>query len=179
MELDYCINNRKSIRKFKSGNISMEDLHTIIECAMLAPSAKNRQPWRFYILSNTQKKNIVNMMYAWEKTNRNEKTSVKGSANQIDMASAGIMIYKDKSKYIEYNRPDWLGIGAAIENMALKAVDLGLGSCWICDTLYMEDEINKYLKISKYEQIAMLAIGYPAETPERRKRLKKDDIIIN
>ena len=51
--------------------------------------------------------------------------------------------------------------GCAIENMSLQAVNLGLGSCILCDTLYIENEINKYLGINNFEQICGFIIGSP------------------
>ena len=66
MELDKAISSRKTIRKFKNQTVPNEYLYEIIQSAMLAPSAKNRQPWRFYILDDKQKDDITNMMYQWD-----------------------------------------------------------------------------------------------------------------
>ena len=67
MELDKAISSRKTIRKFQNKSIPDNYLYEIIQSAMLAPSAKNRQPWRFYILDDKQKEDITNMMYQWNK----------------------------------------------------------------------------------------------------------------
>lgn len=184
MQLDEVINNRKTIRKYKNIEIKKEDITEIINSARLAPSAKNRQPWRFYVLNEEQKNRIVTMMYEWDKSNRDIHTSIKGSANQMKEASKVIIIYspiyKSKNKKTHYKKPDYLSLGAAIENMALKCVDLGMGSCWCCDTLYIEEEINQYLNIpsSDYEQISSFMIGFPAEIPERRERLDLESLIL-
>ena len=63
--------------------------------------------------------------------------------------------------------------------MALKCCDLGLGSSWLCDTLYIEEEMNDYLKIENLEQISTLLIGHPEEIPERRQRLSMEEMILN
>ncbi len=60
-------------------------------------------------------------------------------------------------------------IGAAIQNMLLAAVELGLGSLWICDVLYAEREIAILLN-RKEELVAVIAIGYAAEEPLARPR---------
>lgn len=183
MEFDKVINSRKTIRKYIKKNISDSDIESILQSAMLAPSAKNRQPWRFYILDNTQKDKITSMMYKWDKTHRDLKTSVKGSANQMLEANKAIIIYspiyhsRDKKAY--FKKPDYLSLGAAIENMSLQCCNLGLGSCWLCDTLYIENEINELLNIKDFEQISTLLIGYPKEIPERRERFKLKDLILN
>ena len=69
--------------------------------------------------------------------------------------------------------------GCAIENMSLQAVNLGLGSCILCDTLYIENEINKYLGIKDFEQICGFIIGNPIYNypPKIKKDLK--DLLLN
>ena len=183
MELDTAISSRKTIRKFQNKNVPDNYLYEIIQSAILAPSAKNRQPWRFYILDDNQKNDITNMMYKWASENRDTHTSIKGSANQMKTANKAIIIYTpnyhSKNKKLYYKKPDYLSLGAAIENMNLKCFDLGLGCTWLCDTLYIENEINNYLNIDDLEQVSTLIIGYPEEIPERSKRFSIDKLLLN
>lgn len=183
MELDKAISSRKTIRKFQNKNVPDNYLYKIIQSAMLAPSAKNRQPWRFYILDDNQKNDITNMMYDWASENKDIHTSIKGSANQMKTANKAIIIYTpnyhSKNKKTYYKKPDYLSLGAAIENMNLKCFDLGLGCTWLCDTLYIENEINNYLKIDDLEQVSTLIIGYPEEVPERSERFPIDKLLLN
>ena len=53
---------RKSIRKYKSDAIRKEDIDTIIQAGILAPSAKNRQPWKYFVYTGNQKENLLNVM---------------------------------------------------------------------------------------------------------------------
>ena len=126
MELDEAILNRKTIRKFQNRNVPDNYLYKIIQSAMLAPSAKNRQPWRFYILNDNQKNDITNMMYHWASENKDLHTSIKGSANQMKTANKAIIIYtpnyQSKNKKTYYKKPDYLSLGAAIENMNFFAI---------------------------------------------------------
>ena len=183
MDFNEIIYGRKTIRKYTSRKVSDETILEIIKAAQIAPSAKNRQPWRFYILNDEQKNDICNLMYEWDENNRNEKTSVKGSANQMKQANKVIIIfspiYKSKNKNIYYRKADYLSLGAAIENMSLKCVELGLGSCWCADTLYLDDKINQYLNIENHEQISALLIGYPESIPETPKRFDLNDLILS
>ena len=183
MELDKAISSRKTIRKFQNKSVPDNYLYEIIQSAMLAPSAKNRQPWRFYILDDNQKNDITNMMYEWASENKDIHTSIKGSANQMKTANKAIIIYTpnyhSKNKKTYYKKPDYLSLGAAIENMNLKCFDLGLGCTWLCDTLYIENEINNYLKIDDLEQVSTLIIGYPEEVPERSERFPIDKLLLN
>ncbi len=179
MDFDEVINLRRTARVFTGKKVSKEQIDKIIKSASIAPSARNRQPWNFYWLTDTQKEHITGMLFDWDRENPKEKTSVKGSAQQIESADKMIMVYKDsyKSKYkkLNYSKPDYLSLGCAIENMSLQAVDLGLGSCIVCDTLYIEEKINEYLNIKGYEQICGFIIGYPIfDTPPRQKKDVKE-----
>ena len=93
MEFNELVNKRRTAREFTNKEVSKKQIEEVLHSASLAPSAKNRQPWKFYVLNNEQKNHIMNMLVEWEKSNRNEKTSVKGSAEQIRMANKMIMIY--------------------------------------------------------------------------------------
>ncbi len=150
MNFNEVVNNRRSARLFTDDEVSKEQLLSIISSGSVAPSARNRQPWKFYVLNDEEKDHIMNMLFEWEKLNPNERTSVKGTAEQIRTANKMIMIYsnsyKSKSKNANYKKPDYLSLGCAIENMSLQAVNLGLGSCILCDTLYIENEIDTYFR---------------------------------
>jgi len=183
MNFDEIVDNRRSARLFTNDDVSKKQLEKILSSGSLAPSARNRQPWKFYILSDTQKNDIMNMLFEWDRLNPKEKTNVKGSAEQIRTANKMIMIYTDsyksKSKNENYKKPDYISLGCAIENMSLQAVNLGLGSCILCDTLYIEDQINEYLKIDNFEQICGFIIGYPVYNypPKIKKDLK--DLLLS
>lgn len=183
MNFDEIVDNRHSARLFTNDDVSEKQLEKILLSGSLAPSARNRQPWKFYILSDNQKNDIMNMLFEWDRLNPKEKTSVKGSAEQIRTANKMIMIYTDsyksKSKNENYKKPDYISLGCAIENMSLQAVNLGLGSCILCDTLYIEDQINEYLKIDNFEQICGFIIGYPVYNypPKIKKDLK--DLLLS
>ena len=109
-----AIYDRRSIRKFIDKPISEKDMIDIIQCGLKAPSSKNRQPWKFYVLDDNQKNDIMNMLFEWDRLNPKEKTSVKGTAEQIRTANKMIMIYSDKykskSKNEYYKKPDYLSI---------------------------------------------------------------------
>ena len=59
MEVLDAIRTRRSIRKYKSEPIPEEKLRTILEAARLAPSAANRQPWRFIVIQNKDRKKAL------------------------------------------------------------------------------------------------------------------------
>ena len=166
MNFDEVINKRQSIRSYNQKEVTDEELKTIINSARLAPSAKNRQPWRFYILTKKEKDDIASMMYEWDQSNKDEKTTVKGTADQMKEANRVIMVYRSLKDSC-YTKPDYLSIGAAIENLVLKCTEMNLGSCWCCDTLYIDEEIDHYLGIKGYEQISAILIGHSKQIKEK------------
>ncbi|MCI8833119.1 MAG: nitroreductase family protein [Clostridia bacterium] len=70
MELKETIKNRRSIRKFKDTEISKKIIEDLIDYARLAPSAKNRQPWKFVIVTNTIKNQIADIMLEKENSSK-------------------------------------------------------------------------------------------------------------
>ena len=182
MDFSKVINERKSARSFEDKNVSLAQINKIIKSASLAPSAKNRQPWKFCVLSTTQKNEIANMLLEWDLKNRKEKSSAKGTAHQILDADKMIMVYKDtyKSKFksMYYGKPDYISVGCALENMSLEAINQGLGSCILCDTLYVEEEINKFLNVTGYEQICGFIVGYPIYEGPLKPKKNISDLII-
>lgn len=183
MDFDMIINSRRSARLFSNDEVLENDLNKILSSGILAPSARNRQPWKFYILNDIQKNHIMNMLFEWDKTHSNERTSVKGTANQIRTANKMIMVYSDnyrsKSKNENYKKPDYLSIGCAIENMSLQAINLGLGSCILCDTLYLENEIDQYLEVTNYEQICGFIVGNPIYNYPPKIKKNLNSLLLN
>ena len=172
MNIDEIINNRRSARNFTDKDVSEEQIKIIIQSASKAPSAKNRQPWKFYILNNFQKNHIADMLLEWDKNNKNQPVGNKMILIYKDL-------YKSKTKKIYYPKPDYISLGCAIENMSLQAINLGLGSCILCDTLYIEKEIDNYLKISNHEQICGFIVGYPIYDYPQKQKKKYEDLLLN
>lgn len=104
MDFEKVLKERVTNLKYTKQKIKKEDLDKIIESALIAPSAKNRQPWRFYILNEEERNKIADMMDAWEgKIKENELgivTTIHRSANVIRNASDFILVYKYGEKVI-------------------------------------------------------------------------------
>ncbi len=181
MELMDVIKNRRSIRAFEKQEIAKEIIEDLLNCARLAPSAKNRQPWKFVIVKDKVKNKIANIMLEVEEKiilNANEKqwhSSVKETAKIIKEAPILILVLKNYDD--DWKTGDTLSIGAAIEHICLRATDLGLGSLWIRDTVFAQKEIAKEIGHENMEMICAIAIGYPAENPEQRMRKKLREIL--
>lgn len=153
MELKEAIKNRRSIRKFKNTEISKKIIEDLIDCARLAPSAKNRQPWKFVIVTNTIKNQISDIMLEKENSSKislerkmnNANSSVKATAKIMKEAPILILVLKEYED--NWIIGDSLSIGGAIEHICLRATDLGLGSLWIRDIVYTRERNSQISRL--------------------------------
>lgn len=187
------IETRRSIRKFKPDAVSKEQLEKIIKAGISAPSAKNHQPWRFLVVSGNSKKPVLAAM---ERGLQREKGRpfLPESANHLPDAEHTLEIMKQAPVLIfvlnllgsDLQKPlsvdervfeicNTLSIGASIENMSLAAVELGLGTLWICNTFFAFPELTEALH-TEGVLYAALAVGYPDEDPLPRPRKSIDEI---
>ncbi len=156
MDIDNAILSRRSIRSFSDKEVSKETINSLIEAAILAPSAGNKQGWRFIVVDS---KEIKDKLCAYN------GIAMPNGHDLIQKAPLGIVvIYRnDVSKNIFEYKDHIQSASAAIENLLLKATDLGLGACWICK-LPTQRKMRKIFNIPKcYDVVAYVALGYPGE----------------
>jgi nitroreductase len=176
-----AIAQRRSIRRFKSDPVPDEALQKILTAATQAPSSKNRQPWRFVVVSGEKHAEMVRIMRQGiaNTTARGEDPgSAEWTADVMEQAPLTVFVFNPHGL-----RP-WLAhsidqmfqalvntqsIGAAIQNMLLAAQDLGLGSLWICDVFEAYDELCQWLG-EPGQMVAAVSLGYPDESPAARSR---------
>ena len=179
MELKEAIENRRSIRKYQAIDVPDVLIEGLIECARLAPSAKNRQPWEFLIVRGERKNQIADIMLEDELATREtelaeKKSSVPTTARVIREAPVLILVFKEYDE--NWTTGDTLSIGGAVEHICLRATDMGLGSLWIRDTAYTQKEIAKLVGEEK-ELICAISIGYPNQDPHQRPRKELSEIL--
>ncbi|MBW6410176.1 nitroreductase family protein [Clostridium weizhouense] len=184
MDVIKAIEERRSIRKFQDKTVSKEIIEKVLELATKAPSGKNRQPWRFIVLQDRRKEELVSLMKCSlnrDKEQNKSTGSFELSINSINEASAVVLVFNTFSNFEEdYNHyrllTDTQSIGAAIQTLLLAAQDFKLGTLWICDIFHCDKEICSWLNI-KDEIVAAVAIGYPNQSPYPRPRKLLDKVI--
>ena len=175
MELKNSIEERRSIRKFKDEHVADNLIEELLNYAILAPSPKNRQPWRISILKDEKKNKIADMMLDWREKNKGKMT-MKVTANVMKEAPILLLVYREGKE--EEKDHEMISIGAFIEHICLAATDMGLGSLWIGYVSYIEEEINEYLNIDNLELVSAISIGYPDEFPNKRPRKELKEILL-
>lgn len=188
------IENRRSIRKYKPDNVSKELIESIINAAGLAPSAKNRQPWKYIIYTGNEKNKLLDVMENALIKEREQHNLLPNSKDGLPDAFNTLKIMKTapviiivmntngKSPFETANSDtriteicDSLSIGASIENMLLKATDLGLGTLWIANTCFAYNDLIKFIGLNG-QLVGAVALGYADEQPFPRPRKELSEI---
>jgi len=148
--------------------MSQEMIEALIEAARWAPSAGNIQPWEFVIA-----------------TDQNVKSNLSHAAyKQKDLEEASIVIVvcadqkRAEQAYGERGKNLFCiqDTAAAVENILLTAVSMGLGSCWI--GAFKEDQIRKVINVPPHiKPVALIPVGYPNEATKARERRPLKEII--
>lgn len=183
METLKAICERRSIRDYKKEEIPREVIEDILNCGRLSPSVKNKQPWYFVVVKNDIKDKIADMMIDYTVNNDNiiekEKlgyaSSVNSTATVIKQAPVLVLIFREKDDNLIVG--DNLSIGACVQNMCLRATDLGIGSLWLRDTAYVADEVARMLGHQNMELNCALVLGYARNSPRQRPRKELRDIV--
>ncbi len=189
MGIMQAIEDRRSIRKFKPDPVPREILDKILRAGTLAPSGKNKQPWKFYVVQGDKRQEMVEVM--GKGINRLEADGVRsGSAKFtrkiMENAPVTIFVFNPTSKHPLLKRHvlekysdlvDIQSVGAAIQNMLLSAMAYGLGSLWICDIFYAYEEFCDWFGETG-QMIAAVSLGYPDQEPNPRPRSTVDEVTI-
>jgi nitroreductase len=150
--------NRRSIRKYEDKDIPQDVLEKIMEAGRQSPSAANRQPYHFVVVTNSEiKKELPGLVSRFIK---NAPVVIVGCANPKALLTG-----------------KWAVIDTtiALENMVLAASSLGIGSCWV--GAFNEQKVKDKLQIPEsWKVVALLSLGYPAENPGPRKKKKRSDL---
>lgn len=164
MELLPEIVNRRSVRSFSDRPLDPVALDRIIEAGRRAPSAKNRQAWRFIVVQDEERrKELEDASYG---------QSYVGEAPAIIAICTTNIDYKMPNGQLSY--PVDSGIASAF--MIIQAAHEGLGTCPI--TTFREDDVKSLLSVPyKMRVVMLLLVGHPAEAGEVAERLPLDRVV--
>lgn len=150
MEVRDAITARRSIRKYKNSQMPKDVLEDLLDAARLAPSSNNRQRWSIVVVTNDETKR--------------ELVPVCGNQKFVAGCSAFLVGVSEPGAY--YSAVD---MAIALDHLSLRAVELGLGTCWIGD--FEPDKVKKILGIPRERDVPVcMTLGYPAIIPAARKR---------
>lgn len=195
-----AIRKRRSIRKYKKDSIPEEVILELLDAARLAPSGCNAQPWRFRVVKDIDTKlQLAQAAYNQKFISEapvvlvvcaNIKQYLDKSVSGIhDLGKIGavkneiVEIIEDRVEKLRYLKVREIGpliavnVAIAVEHIVLRALDFDLGTCWV--RLF---DWQKVKEIFNWDDdtyvVALLPIGYPDESPEQRKKLSLQEIMI-
>ena len=162
MTLLELVEARFSARKYTDEVVSDDDLSYIMQCVRLAPSAVNRQPWKFLVVRSEEGRKKVQSAY---------------QRDWFYTAPVYIVAYKNHAeewvrKYDNKPHGD-VDLAIAVEHLALAATERGLGTCWVCafDPAVLSAEIPQP---EEWEPVAIMPVGHIADDCPRKKAERKD-----
>ena len=156
MTFEETLRARHSVRKYKSDPVPKEHIHTILEAAMLAPSACNTRPWEFVVITNQQARAFIAAHHPYA------KHAAQSPVVIIACALPGAQRCVAEGFYPQ-------DCGAAVENLLLQAAALGYGTCW-CG-VYPREQLMAMLR-EEFQitstPFALITLGVPDEQPPMR-----------
>lgn len=166
MNFKELVKKRYSVRKYEDKEVKKETLEKILEVVRNAPSAANKQPWHFFVITEDDMKSKVCETY------------------KLDwMKKAPVIIVACGDHSQSWKRDDGkdhcdIDVSIAIDHLTLAAAEEGLGTCWVC--AFDAKQVSEILELpSHLEPIALIPIGYPLDKDVRDKKRKDFEQIVS
>lgn len=199
MDIKKAMMERRSIRKYKPDPVSDDMLQELLEAARLAPSGTNHQPWRFIVVKNQDMKEKIqaaafNQKFLSEASIllvccADLSTYANNTKKRLqELIDAGVFGPEAFASYPDIDKPKdpsalkafiphaMLNVGLAMEHIALRAVSLGLGTCWV--QLMKAKQIAQILELPDHLVITgLMPVGFPDQSPVPRPRVSVQDIV--
>ena len=188
------LGGRRSIRRYLPFPVARALVDSLLEAATTAPSAHNRQPWRFVVIERqSAKEKLARAMGERLRSDRLRdgdapdviEADVSRSFARITGAPLLVVVcltMADMDRYGDErrSRAEYLmavqGTAMAAQNLLLAAHAAGLGACWMCAPLFCPDAVASALGLAPdWEPQAIVTLGYPADSgkPFRRRPISE------
>ncbi len=170
-----CIIGRRSIRRFEETPVSHELLEQIIETASFAPSWKNTQVTRYIAVEGETKAKLATLSTIWPNNGAIMESAPMVIAVTVVTGRSG---FERDGSFSTGKGDSWqmYDAGIASQTLCLAAHEQGLGT--VIMGLYDEADVTALLEIpDTQELVALIAIGYPAQSPDAPKRKEVTDLL--
>lgn len=165
-----AIQTRASIRKFTGEKITNEQINTLLRCAMSAPSAMNKQPWAFLVVTDEALLQRMGEAFPFSRCGNG--------------AACAFVMCGDMTKTIEgEGQGFWINdVSAATENLLLAAHAMGLGAVWtgVYPSRERTAQVQELLGLPEYIiPMCIVPVGIPAEQPAVKQKFKEENVHYN
>ena len=191
------LQSRQSVRRFLPRPVPRPIVERLLQAATFAPSAHNRQPWRFLVLeSQASRQKLAERMNAAFRRDlladgypvEEVEAQVLRSRQRIFQAPVVILLCLDPSQGDVYPDPrrqqaeismGVQGVAMAGENLLLAAHAEGLGGVWVCAPLFAPTEVRQALDLpGEWLPQGLIFLGYPAKIPSPRLRKAVEEVSL-
>jgi F420 biosynthesis protein FbiB-like protein len=186
--LSRLIHRRRSIRRYTNRPIDPALLTTLLEAASWAPSAHNRQPWRFCVVTTVESKARLSaaMGDQWRADLSADNADPAFIERRVAISHARVtgaaalvianLTMSDMDDYPDSARAkaEWAmtvqSVALACQNLLLAAEAHGIGACWMCAPLFVPELVRRVLELpSDWEPQSLITLGYPAESKQKER----------
>jgi coenzyme F420-0:L-glutamate ligase/coenzyme F420-1:gamma-L-glutamate ligase len=183
-----AMRDRRSIRRYARRPVERTAVERVLAAATWAPSAHNRQPWRFAVIDDDAlQARLADAMSAAlradlaadglpldqieaEASRRRERLTRAPVLILLCVTMADMDVYPDaKRSHAEWTMATQ-SAALAGQNLLLAAQAEGLGACWLCAPLFCPDVVRAVLALpGDWEPQAFISLGWPAEAPHKER----------
>ena len=191
------VQSRRSVRQYTRQPVPPAMVDQVLSAAMWAPSAHNRQPWRWAVVSLPEhKERLARAMGARLRADRlaegeapaTVEAALARSYTRLTTAPvlvaacstlAGVEAPPGSRLWRAEQAMTLQSVAAAIQNLLLAAQAAGLGACWLCAPLFCPEVVREALGLpGDWEPQALITLGYPAETKEPAERRPLAETVV-
>lgn len=168
------VQSRQSDRAYLDKPVEKEKIERILEAARLAPSACNAQPWKFVVVTDSEKRMQIADATASKLLSMNHFT--KQAPVQLVLVEENANFTSSVGGMLTNKHYPHIDLGIVASHICLAAADEGLGSCMIgwCD----EKKVRKVLDIPRNKRVMLvILLGYSAQKLREKKRKSKEEIV--
>lgn len=180
------IKERRSIRRYEARPVPRDMLERLLDAALWGPSAHNRQPWRFVVLTaESDRVALAEAMAARLRADLQadglppEAIEADAGRSIARLTGAPVVIvagltmvdmdtYPDEKRQSAEHTMAIQSVAMTAQNLLLMAHAQGLGACWLCAPLFCGDVVRDTLELGgDFEPQGLITLGYPAQTREK------------
>jgi nitroreductase len=187
-ELLGVIQKRRSVRVYKTGKVSDEQLQTILEAARWAPSGANTQPWELVVTRDRKKMKRIREIYSneWRQRKREDPVHYKGlKKDYVGDVSVIVlvcgdprtkMVYLTTRQQADREKLFQASIANAVQQMMLTAASMNLGTVWVSVREEVEPELRELFQVPEPLRLLwVVPIGHASSWPKAKPRRKVAD----
>lgn len=172
MEFYEVVRNRRSCRAFSPDPVPRDALERIVEAALWAPSGKNRQNYRIFVVKGKSKEDLVaiadrSFIFLEESLRELYDERIVAFTRNFfrNLGGAPVLLVFYAQPGDEGPLVDTQTVAAAIENAILAATNEGLGSCWMTAPVHLREEVDRILGVEGMDLMALVPVGFCAKEP--------------